>query len=57
MFDGDIELDESDFDDVRKGKRAGKVIAFGVFGILKRYGKVYTAVEGTDTHYFQQNQA
>jgi len=45
MFDGDIELDESYFGGVRKGKRgrgaAGKVI---VFGILKRHGKVYTAV-------------
>jgi len=45
IFDGDIELDESYFGGVRKGKRgrgaAGKVI---VFGILKRHGKVYTAV-------------
>jgi len=45
MFGDDIELDESYFGGVRKGKRereaAGKVI---VFGILKRHGKVYTAV-------------
>jgi len=45
LFDGCIELDESYFAGVRKGKRgrgaAGKVI---VFGILKRHGKVYTAV-------------
>jgi len=45
MFDGCIELDESYFGGVRKGKRgrgaAGKV---AVFGILKRQGKVYTVV-------------
>ena len=48
---GDIELDESYFGGVRKGKRgrgaAGKV---AVFGILKRGGKVYTKiVEDTKT--------
>lgn len=47
MFGGDVELDESYFGGVRKGKRgrgaAGKVI---VFGILKRGGKVYTKVIG-----------
>ena len=47
-----IELDESYFDGVRKGKRgrgaAGKV---AIFGILKRQGKVYTVVvEGTKTN-------
>ena len=45
LFEGSIELDESYFGGVRKGKRgrgaAGKV---AVFGILKRGGKVYTAV-------------
>ena len=45
IFDGCIELDESYFGGIRKGKRgrgaAGKV---AVFGILKRGGKVYTAV-------------
>ena len=45
MFGGEIELDESYFGGVRKGKRgrgaAGKVV---VFGILKRGGKVYTKV-------------
>ena len=45
QFCGKIELDESYFGGVRKGKRgrgaAGKVI---VFGILKRGGKVYTHV-------------
>ncbi len=45
IFDGCIELDESYFGGVRKGKRgrgaAGKV---AVFGILKRGGKVYTVV-------------
>jgi transposase len=45
IFDGCIELDESYFGGMRKGKRgrgaAGKV---AVFGLLKRGGKVYTAV-------------
>lgn len=45
VFDGEVELDESYFGGVRKGKRgrgaAGKVI---VFGLLKRGGKVYTKV-------------
>ena len=45
VFDGAIELDESYFGGVRKGKRgrgaAGKVI---VFGLLKRGGKVYAKV-------------
>jgi transposase len=45
MFGGEIELDESYFGGVRKGKRgrgaAGKIV---VFGILKRGGKVYTKV-------------
>ena len=44
-FDGEIELDESYFGGRRKGKRgrgaAGKVV---VFGILKRGGRVYTAL-------------
>ena len=43
IFDGVVELDESYFGGVRKGKpgrgAAGKV---AVFGILKRGGKVYT---------------
>ena len=47
IFDGIVELDESYFGGVRKGKRgrgaAGKV---AVFGILKRGGKVYTRVVG-----------
>lgn len=42
---GEIEADESYFGGVRKGKRgrgaAGKVV---VFGLLKRGGKVYTAI-------------
>ena len=45
IFGGEVELDESYFGGVRKGKRgrgaAGKV---PVFGILKRGGKVYTHV-------------
>jgi transposase len=45
VFQGDIEIDESYFGGVRKGKRgrgaAGKVV---VFGMLKRHGKVYTVV-------------
>ena len=44
-FSGEIEVDESYFGGVRKGKRgrgaAGKV---PVFGLLKRGGKVYTQV-------------
>lgn len=44
-FAGEIEVDESYFGGVRKGKRgrgaAGKV---AVFGILKRGGKVYTKI-------------
>ena len=47
IFDGIVELDESYFGSIRKGKRgrgaAGKV---AVFGILKRGGKVYTKVVG-----------
>lgn len=43
QFCGEIEVDESYFGGIRKGKRgrgaAGKVI---VFGLLKRNGKVYT---------------
>ena len=45
VFEGAVELDESYFGGVRKGKRgrgaAGKV---AVFGILKRGGKVYVKV-------------
>jgi transposase len=45
MFGGSVELDESYFGGVRKGKRgrgaAGKVI---VFGLLKRGGHTFTAV-------------
>ena len=45
QFGGKIELDESYFGGVRKGRRgrgaAGKV---AVFGILKRGGKVYTQI-------------
>lgn len=44
-FSGEIELDESYFGGIRKGKRgrgaAGKV---PVFGILKRGGRVYTQI-------------
>jgi transposase len=51
VFQGDIEIDESYFGGVRKGKRgrgaAGKTV---VFGMLKRHGKVYTViVENTKT--------
>jgi transposase len=45
VFNGEIEIDESYFGGVRKGKRgrgaAGKVV---VFGMLKRQGKVFTVV-------------
>ena len=51
LFDGEIELDESYFGGIRKGKRgrgAGGKVA--VFGLLKRNGKVYTAcVKDTKT--------
>src|ERR1700733_3005734 len=44
-LDGEVEADESYFGGVRKGKRgrgaAGKV---AVFGLLKRRGKVFTAI-------------
>jgi len=44
-FDGEVEIDESYFGGHRKGTRgrgaAGKIV---VFGILKRGGRVYTAV-------------
>jgi len=53
IFGGEVELDESYFGGVRKGKRgrgaAGKVI---VFGLLKRGGRVYAKIVGdtrTDT--------
>ncbi|MCR6661601.1 MAG: IS1595 family transposase [Luteimonas sp.] len=45
VFDGAVDLDESYFGGVRKGKRgrgaAGKVV---VFGLLKRGGKMYAKV-------------
>ncbi len=45
MLGGEIELDESYFGGVRKGKRgrgaAGKV---AVFGLLKRDGRIYTKI-------------
>jgi transposase len=51
QFCGKIELDESYFGGVRKGKRgrgaAGKV---PVFGILKRGGHVYTQVIDDKKH-------
>ncbi len=45
IFDGTVELDESYFGGVRKGKRGrGATEKVAVFGILKRGGKVYTKV-------------
>ena len=45
LFDGEVELDESYFGGVRKGKRGrGAGGKTAVFGILKRQGKVYTVV-------------
>jgi len=45
VFNGEVEINESYFGGVRKGKRgrgaAGKVV---VFGMLKRHGKVFTVV-------------
>lgn len=47
IFDGVVELDESYFGGIRKGKHsrgaAGKV---AIFGILNRGGKVYTKIVG-----------
>ena len=44
-FASEIELDESYFGGVRKGKRGrGTAGKFPVFGILKRGGKVYTQI-------------
>ena len=45
LSDGEVELDESYFGGVRKGKRGrGAGGKTAVFGILKRQGKVYTVV-------------
>lgn len=50
---GEVEADESYFGGIRKGKRgrgaAGKV---AVFGLLKRGGKVYTAIIPDNVGYF-----
>ena len=47
VFEGSIELDESSFGGVRKGKRGrGATGKVAVFGILKRGGKVFTVVVG-----------
>ena len=44
-FDGEIELDKSYFGGIRKGKRGrGAGGKTAVFGLLKRNGRVYTAV-------------
>ena len=45
VFDGAVELDESYFGGIRKGKRGrGAAVKVAVFDILKRGGKVYTKV-------------
>ena len=45
FFDGEIELNESYFGGIRKGKRGrGAGGKTAVFGLLKRNGKVYTFV-------------
>lgn len=45
QFCGKVELDESYFGGVRKGKRGrGAVGKVAVFGLLKRGGKAYTQV-------------
>ncbi len=51
LFDGEIELDESYFGGIRKGKRGrGAGGKTAVFGLLKRNGIVYTAcVKDTKT--------
>ena len=44
-LDGEVEADESYFGGVRKGKRGrGAAGKMAVFGLLKRGGKVYTAI-------------
>ena len=45
IFDGEVELDESYFGGVRKGKRGrGAAGKMAVFGILKRGGMIYVKV-------------
>lgn len=45
LFDGEIELDESYFSGIRKGKRGrGAGGKTAVFGLLKRSGKVFVVV-------------
>ena len=45
LFDGEIELDESYFGSIRKGKRGrGAGGKTAVFGLLKRNGKVFVVV-------------
>ena len=45
FFAGEIEVDESYFGGVRKGKRGrGAADKVPVFGLLKRNGKVYTQI-------------
>jgi len=45
VFDGEIEVDESYFGGVRKGRRGrGAVGKVPVFGLLKRGGRVYTKI-------------
>ena len=45
VFSGEIELDESYFGGVRKGKRGrGAIGKMTVFGLLKRKGKVFTKI-------------
>lgn len=45
MFDGEIELDESYFSSIRKGKRGrGAGGKTAVFSLLKRSGKVFVVV-------------
>ena len=45
MFAGEIEVDESYFGGVRKGKRGrGAAGIIPVFGLLKRGGRVYTKI-------------
>ena len=47
IFDGEVELDESYFGGVRKGKRGrGAADKMVVFGLLKRGGHVYTKIVG-----------
>lgn len=59
LFDGEVEVDESYFGGIRKGKRGRGAAGKALFGLLKRNGKIYTACakkyqsQVIDAHYCQ----